>query len=111
MYSTNDCSGDAQTFVMPMKMGECKPESELDDNGTSWEIESSKVTRSGTTLTFDEYSTGDCSGTASKTETRTCGVCNEEDDGKSMMVTCPPEDSADPGAGVGNASGTFRPPE
>jgi len=104
MYSTNDCSGDpTMSMVSPMKVGKCVPGSELDGNGT-WELKSGKYTRSGEAFSGEEFSTIDCSGTASETSSYTCSAC-EEDDGNYMIITCPPENSAGPG----DASGTFQP--
>jgi len=101
-YATNDCSGDpSMSMEVPVKTGSCTPGSEL-GNGT-WVIKSSKMTRSGETVTKEEFSTMDCSGTASTSTPQTCGACSTEE-GNHLLFTCPSEPN-NPGA----ASGAFQP--
>jgi len=104
MYSneTSDCSHEpTMSMTMLHKIGECSLESRLSDG--TWNDKSSKMSISDGVVTHEEFSSADCSGTATKSTTLTCGECDSTDDDNYMIITCPPS------GGPGDASGAFQP--
>merc|ERR1712079_688492 len=87
-----------------IKWGKCTPDSSLRDG--SWTAKSSKLSKSDGVVTMEEFSSADCSGTATETKPFPCGECTvmDEDDDESnyMIITCPTT------GGVGDASGAFQ---
>jgi len=99
MYSTSNCSGDPSNSLTGLyKNGKCSPDATL-SNG-NWTAKSSKLTNSDGVVTSEEFSTMDCSGTASESQAFACGACEANDDDY-MIITCPGK--------LGNADGAFRP--
>lgn len=83
-YKGNDCTGDTDrdedTFE---KFGQCRPTARHD--GVKWMDSSVKATINGTVLTYEYFSTLDCSGAVELTHAYPCGKCEV-----ATLYTCPP---------------------
>lgn len=86
-YATNECVGDPMSSdVSYLKVGACDPYADLDSDGR-WTERSRRVTRSGEVVTYEEFYSMNCSGTADAYEswTRTCGACEFSDSDYSIL--------------------------
>merc|ERR1712039_743208 len=109
MYNndTGDCSTEPMSVTSLVKLGECSLDSSLRDG--TWTSKSSKMSISDGVVTHEEFSSADCSGTATKAITVTCGECGStgDDDNSYIIITCPGE--ADGPNKAGSANGAFQP--
>jgi len=99
--NSSDCSSTATSMTMMRKLGDCNPDSDLNEG--TWTSKSSKMSISDGVVTNQDFSNADCSGTASESVEVTCGECSSTGDDSYIIITCPP-----PG-GPGDASGAFQP--